>query len=112
MNIPKGFRLVPVDLTEEMLAAAFNAPLPLVYIDSLKAQTDLKNRTGYKAMLAAAPATPQPIYDEAKERELFEAYCAKVGLPIDTLPSGEYLIPATRFMSQGWHARAKAGEDE
>lgn len=62
-------------------------------------------------MLAAA-TPPQPIYDQAKERVLFEAYCAKVGLPIDTLPSGEYLIPVTRFVSQGWHARAKAGEDE
>lgn len=58
------------------------------------------------------PAPPKPIFDEAKERELFEGYCAKVGLPVDTLPSGEYLIPATRFISQGWHARAKAGEDE
>lgn len=55
-------------------------------------------------------AAPQPIYDESKERELFEAYCEKVGLPTDTIPSGEYLIPATRFMSQGWHARAKAVE--
>lgn len=105
MNIPKGFRLVPVDLTEEMLAAAFNAPLPLVYIDSMKAQADLKNRTGYKAMLAAAPAPPQPIYDEAKEREL-----ARFSYDADLLATSwsDYL--------DGWIAcaqsRAKAGEAE
>lgn len=105
MNIPKGFRLVPVDLTEEMLAAAFNAPLPLVYIDSMKAQADLTNRTGYKAMLAAAPTPPQPIYDEANERELFNAWYGE--------------LPTTKLKETMWMAweacaqsRAKAGEDE
>lgn len=45
---------------------------------------------------------------ERDVRAAFEAYCAKVGLPLDRLPSGEYLIPATRFVSQGWHAHARA----
>ncbi|MBF8733065.1 hypothetical protein IRZ59_21790 [Pseudomonas guariconensis] len=43
---------------------------------------------------------------ECAERAGFEAYCAAIGLPIDRLPSGEYLIPAARFAYQGWHARA------
>lgn len=46
---------------------------------------------------------------ELDERDELEAYCAKVGLPLDTLPTGEYLIPATRFVSQGWHAHAALG---
>ncbi|MDH1143257.1 hypothetical protein N5C60_01360 [Pseudomonas mosselii] len=45
---------------------------------------------------------------ERDERAELEAYCTKVGLPLDRLPSGEYLIPATRFVSQGWHAHARA----
>ncbi|WP_313453492.1 hypothetical protein [Stutzerimonas nitrititolerans] len=44
---------------------------------------------------------------EIDERSELEAYCAKVGLPLDRLPSGEYLIPSTRFVSQGWHAHAR-----
>ncbi|MBC3489875.1 hypothetical protein [Pseudomonas taiwanensis] len=43
---------------------------------------------------------------ERDERAGFEAYCAAIGLPIDRLPSGEYLIPAARFAYQGWHSRA------
>lgn len=46
---------------------------------------------------------------EIDERAELEAYCAKVGLPLDRLPSGDYLIPATRFVSQGWHAHAASG---
>lgn len=46
---------------------------------------------------------------EIDERARLEAYCAKVGLPLDLLPTGEYLIPATRFVSQGWHAHAASG---
>lgn len=107
MNIPEGFKLVPVEPTDEMLYTAS-------WVHGPGGFGEVKRRIGleYRAALSVAPTPPQPIYDEAKERELFEAHCAKVGLPTDTLPSGEYLIPATRFMSQGWHARAKAGEDE
>lgn len=43
---------------------------------------------------------------EGDERADFEAYCTVVGLPVDRIPSGEYLIPATRFGYQGWQARA------
>lgn len=103
MNIPKGYKLVPVELLERISAYA---------PEGFCAPTALQGFAIEAGWVLAAPNPPQPICDEANERELFEAHCAKVGLPTDTLPSGEYLIPATRFMSQGWHARAKAGEDE
>lgn len=111
MSIPKGYKLVTVEPTVAMEDAAAHE----CYGYCSRCDERMQIKTGiqvdiYRAMLAASPAPPQPIYDEAKERELFEDYCAKVGLPVDTLPSGEYLIPATRFMSQGWHARAKAVE--
>ena len=59
MNIPEGFKLVPVELTDEM--------------------RDVIRGGGYSGhlysnLLAAAPTPPKPIYDEAKERELFEAW--------------------------------------
>lgn len=79
--------------------------------DLLQGRKNTETRQLCTVSTVCTPTPPQPIYDESKERELFEAYCAKVGLPTDTLPSGEYLIPATRFMSQGWHARGKAGKD-
>lgn len=53
---------------------------------------------------SAEPSAPVEI----DERAALEAYCTKIGLPLDRLPSGEYLIPATRFVSQGWHAHAAA----
>lgn len=153
MNIPEGYKLVPVDPTEEMIYAiatgahrgdsgkeiwsealayaadvdwpkrAMEVGLQYVresddhYVTATPEQManllrevvgiDIRrsNGCGYNES-----TQPQPIYDEAKERELFEAHCAKIGLPVDVIPSGEYLIPATRFMSQGWHARAKSVE--
>lgn len=61
------------------------------------------------AMEVAMSASAEPIAPvEIDERAELEAYCTKVGLPLDRLPSGEYLIPATRFVSQGWHAHARA----
>lgn len=110
MNIPKGYKLVPIEPTSEMVLAGINTDLVETGDEEFDQQEDY--RRVWRSMVEDAPTPTQSIYDEAKERELFEAYCAKVGLPIDTLPSGEYLIPATRFMSQGWHARAKAGENE
>lgn len=111
MNIPKGYKLVPVEPTEEMLDAAYNAPLPMVWLDSMRAQYDLKTKAGYKEMLAAAPTPPKPIYDEAKERELFEAQFL---LTPKRWASG-YEDRDTNYRWKGWLAcaqsRAKAGED-
>ena len=114
------WKLVPVEPTETMVSYGFESEPDECFTDeevleqyramSGCQQAAFRAKLCWAAMLAAAPTPLQPIYDEAKERELFEAYCAKVGLPIDTLPSGEYLIPATRFMSQGWHARVNSVE--
>jgi hypothetical protein len=98
MNIPEGFKLVPVEMTKAMALAYIDAP------------GDLSD--AWRDMIAAAPAPPQPIYDEEEERELFEA---------------QYLLTQKRWADgyadrgvnnrwKGWIAcaqsRAKAGEDE
>lgn len=67
MNIPNGFKLVPVEPTNEMVAA----------IQDRITVTSRGGKIGCKAALREAievsPAPPQPIYDEAKEQEAFEA---------------------------------------
>lgn len=67
MNIPNGFKLVPVEPTNEMVAA----------IQDRITVTSRGGKIGCKAALREAievsTAPPQPIYDEEKERELFEA---------------------------------------
>lgn len=95
MQIPKGYKLVPVEPTDEMLAAYERASIaPIGPI----------SRHGYEAMLDAAPTPTQPIYDEAKERELFE---------------GQFLVTPGRWESgyvdrsvnqrwKGWLACAQA----
>ena len=97
MNIPNGFKLVPVEPTEEMLdvirAGGYSWHL-------------------YSNLLAAAPTPTQPIYDEAKERELFEATLGK--LMLDRLNGGEYKNIFIEAQWLGWLAcaqsRAKAVE--
>lgn len=71
MSIPEGFKLVPVEPTAAMEDAA--APECGGYCP--RCDTDVQIKTGmqvdiYRTMVDAAPAPPQPIYDEAKEREL------------------------------------------
>ena len=65
MNIPEGYKLVPVEPTEEMLE---------VLHGSVKIQVDIWERTAdiindkewWAAVVESAPTPPQPIYDEAK----------------------------------------------
>ena len=66
MNIPKGYKLVPVEPTEEMRKAIYG--LLSAYDDG----SDITPAFFMKMLINAAPAPPQHIYDEAKERELFE----------------------------------------
>lgn len=73
MNIPEGCKLVPVEPTVAMEDAA--APECRGYCP--RCDDDMQIKTGmqvdvYRAMLAASPTPPQPIYDEVKERQLFE----------------------------------------
>lgn len=102
MNIPKGYKLVPVEPTEEMLQAAYTemgTPSCCVF-----------DGAAYRAMLAAAPTPPQPTYDKAKEISLCrnEWERLKKRSHFEPIPFPEYWA--------GWSActqsRAKAGEDE
>ena len=63
MNIPNGFKLVPVEPTEEMLdvirAGGYSWHL-------------------YSNLLAAAPTPPQPIYDETRSGNYMKHYSRRV----------------------------------
>lgn len=112
MSISNGYKLVPVEPTTEMVLAGLKAlggcvgscgeASPPEHSDILDA---------FSGMLAAAPTPPQPIYDEVKERELFEAY-ATSALGRDS--DGYYIATDTYLRWQGWVAcaqsRAKAGD--
>lgn len=70
-------------------------------------------QTEPEPVMAACPECAEPSAPvEIDERAELEAYCTKVGLPLDRLPSGEYMIPATRFVSQGWHAHAASSRKQ
>ena len=109
MNIPKGYKLVPVEPTEEMRKAIYG--LLSAYDDG----SDITPAFFMKMLINAAPDPPQPIYDEAKERELFEAFQADEGGNIDC-EDGYYDNVFVQSAWDGWKAcaksRAKAGEDE
>lgn len=47
-----------------------------------------------------------PASVERDERAEFEVESLRNNRPVDRLPSGDYLLPATRFAWQGWQARA------
>lgn len=116
VTIPKGFKLVPVEPTAEILAelawdvypddnSAGKALQRLRGCDVVFPKYEVEAAVGkYQRMLAAAPPPPQPIYDEAKEREL-----ARLSYDADSEFTGgwfDYLY--------GWLAcaqsRAKDGE--
>lgn len=92
MNIPNGFKLVPVDLTDEMRDVIRGGG----YSEHL-----------YSNLLAAAPTPPQPIYDEAKERELFESFQVDEGGNID-FENGYYENGFVQSAWDGWKACAKS----
>lgn len=112
MSIPEGFKLVPVEPTEEMLQAAYTemgTPSCCVF-----------DGAAYQAMLATAPAPPQPIFDEAKERELFAEFSKRIILydsenfPIrwcDCVPDEDIEVHLDTWLACA-QSRAKAGEDE
>lgn len=102
-NIPEGFKLVPVVPTEHQMKIA----------RSMTMQQEQTVGAEYRAMVKAAPAPPQPIYDETKERELFEAYASTYyrlqELPLD-FDDGEYIEPEVQYSWESWEARAKSVE--
>ena len=99
-NIPDGFKLVPVEPTDDMIVSFAEA-----WYSKRQTIDDPDMADAYRDMLIAAPTPPQPIYDEAKERELFNAWYSE--------------LPTTKLKETMWMAweacaqsRAKAGEDE
>lgn len=114
MNIPNGFKLVPVEPTEEMLSQEV---MPILCLGSTKNTRVIQWRNGmYKAMVSAAPPVELPAYDEAKERELFEAYhsisSGLEGTDLDTefdrKEDGEYIYMMAADGWKYWKACAKS----
>ena len=76
MNIPEGYALVPVDPIKAI-------DMGWAYLDAAREAEPSKSHSfshaGYRAMIAAAPTVDIPAYDEAKEREPFEAFAMTRG---------------------------------
>lgn len=120
MSIPKGYKLVPVEPTEEMLVVMHDRIL--IGVNSKKREANILNdKAWWAAVVDSAPTQPQPIYDEAKERELFEAEItadsqeAGFGEPdLHREVDGTYRQAHYQSAWGGWircaQSRAKAGE--
>ncbi|WP_281690785.1 Lar family restriction alleviation protein [Pseudomonas sp. PARCl1] len=80
--------------------------------EAAELSSKLKNACCQSCMSNPCDCAIQSAPVEIDERAELEAYCTKVGLPLDRLPSGEYMIPATRFVSQGWHAHAASSRKQ
>lgn len=91
--IPEGYVLVPIEPTRIQLVAGLgtNGIHPI-----------------YCAMVAAAPPVEIPAYDEAKERELFEAFAMEHFLPVTRGHSRDYLYNDTEYAWAAWKACAKS----
>lgn len=59
-NIPEGFKLVPVEPTDDMIVSFAEA-----WYSKRQTIDDPDMADAYRDMLIAAPTPPQPIYDEA-----------------------------------------------
>lgn len=75
MNIPEGYKLVPVKANCDQLHAGASKSGVLVI---------------YEAMVEAAPAVEFNAYDEAKEREMFDAWHGS--------------LPVSKFKESMWMA--------
>lgn len=122
MSIPKGFKIVTVeahiekgfDVIDGKHLPTVKVILPACHPDDNSAW-DQRDAIGLmvKTMLAAAPTSPQPIYDEAKERELFEEWADEKGFCLDCeffKNGNNYIDQATGWLYESWIARAKSVE--
>lgn len=106
-NIPKGYKLVPVEPTCSMVLAGQKALGGCVGSCGEASPPDGSDiADAFSAMLAAAPAPPQPIYDEAKERELFES--TRNAHTVRRNEHGDYVLPSAQDAWSGWSQCAKS----
>lgn len=120
MSIPEGFKLVPVeahiekgfDVVEGRHVPTIKIMLSACHADDSKTW-DRRDAIGSMIadMLAAAPTPPQPIYDEAKERELFEEWADEKGFCLDCeffKKGNNYTDQETGWLYESWLACAQS----
>lgn len=125
MSIPKGYKLVPVEPTDEIIRSMLAVRWPATYRNTLRfsgagpataaqCERDIAEaKEQFGAMLAAASTPPKRIYDETRERELFEAWSANhyyLGGCAVTIEDGEYKDTDMQYSWESWEARAKSVE--
>lgn len=101
MNIPEGYKLVPIYPTDEMASAVID----LGRIDP----DDVDNI--WSGMIENSPfvcESNSPAYDEAKERELFTAFAMESFLSVHRGESRDYFYAETEAAWLGWKACAKS----
>jgi len=98
MDVLNGYKLVPVELLDRALFSIMEQGFDC---------------DGLYELVHIQKLPSQPIYDEAKERELFKSVYLRCDLSEDWL-SGAFKDRQTRDMWDGWRecaqSRAKAGE--
>lgn len=93
MNIPEGYKLVPIKANCDQLHAGASKSGVLVI---------------YEAMVEAAPSIELNSYDEAKERELFTAFAMESFLSVHRGEGRDYFYAETEAAWLGWKACAKS----
>lgn len=101
MNIPEGYKLVPVNPTEIMQDFGCSN-MPVDWASPFEAAKV------YSAMVGAAPNAEIQAYDEAKERELFTAFAMEHFLNIHRRYNGDYFYTETRIAWAAWKSCAKS----
>lgn len=113
MNIQEVFVLVPADPIKAI-------DMGWAYLDAAREAEPNKihsfSHAGYRAMIAAAPTVDLPAYDEAKERDLFEAFYTEraktLPLPMGNSPlryaGGQYINDFALFGWMVWLECAKS----
>lgn len=104
MNIPEGYVLVPVELTQEMIQAGIDTECVDTGDEDFDETQDY--RAVYKSFLESAPKAP--AYDEAKERELFTAFAMEHFLNVHKRENVDYFYTETRIAWAAWKSCAKS----
>jgi hypothetical protein len=86
MKIPEGWKLVPIELTEEMNVAGIYAAAEMQEARGRK-ELDEKRRTIYRAQLAAAPTPPAPKSAELHDLEI-RGIALDCGFKLKSQPDG------------------------